>query len=259
MEELWSDWRRQLVRRTRMSVGLAASADVAILSRMLAQVLHLPTATPGLSLRQTPIVVSYPALYGLYQEAISDAAIHLGVHLLPSSGPQFFYQPRNMVAAYAGHGLGLCKNYKDEKACGQEGSDMPVRDVLLVEYTEHALLLHASLMREAHDLASRDIAVSADFTLGEHPESGGAVATRIGQAVRQLLQSKYKYSGPPKNIVAIVTGSGAGEMVVEAVRESIRTFGAEPEVLETEREYVAARGAAEMAWRSIERGDGTEL
>lgn len=33
---------------------------------------------------------------------------------------------------------------------------MPVRETLLVEYTEHALLQHVGIMREAYDLASRE-------------------------------------------------------------------------------------------------------
>src|SRR4051812_38604572 len=114
MEELWSDWRRQLVRRTRLGVGLSASADVGVLSRMLGQLLDLPTATPGVPLRQLPVVISYPALKGLYQEAIADAAAYLGVQILSGNHS---YQPRNMVAAYAGHDLGLCKTYRDSETC----------------------------------------------------------------------------------------------------------------------------------------------
>jgi hypothetical protein len=257
MDDLWSDWPRQVVRRTRKSIGLAASADVAVLSRMLDQLLNLPTPPPEVILRQTPLVISFAALPGLYQEDISDAAAHRGVQLL--SGPQLLYQPRNMVAAYAGHGLGLCKTYQDKETCRQEGLNMPVRDALLVEYTQHALLLHAGTMREAHDLAEHDIDIAADFSLGNSHNREAGIATRIGRAVRQLLQARYGDRGPPEKIVAIVTGDGVREHVVEAVRESIRSFGSEPEVLDSEREYVAARGAAEMAWRALERDGSAEL
>lgn len=248
MDELWEDWPRQLLRSARKRVGLAASGDVAVLSRLLQHVLDLQPADPRISLRANPVVISYPALYGLSQEDIADAAEYLGLSILPGN---HHYQPRSIVAAYAGHGLGLCDNYKDMETCRQEGLDLPVRKVLLVEYTEQALFLHAEVMREAYELASRDIVIFTDFSLGhiEVPRR----AEKIGQAVRQFLQGKYKNVGLPDKFTVIMTGTKISNEVTEAIEKAVNNLGCDIETLNGEPEYIAARGAAELAWRSLER------
>ena len=150
MSTQFDDMPRQILRRAREAIGLPASADVGVLSRILKQLLDFPTLTLGDSPRVNSVVISYTTLYALYQEDIIDAGTYLGVETLYG---QYLNQPHNMVAAYAGHGLGLCEDYQDYKACEEENSDMPSRDVLLVEYSEHALLLHvASYVRAAVEL-----------------------------------------------------------------------------------------------------------
>jgi hypothetical protein len=248
MEELWEDWPRQILRSTRKRIGLAASGDVAVISRMLRQVLDLQPADPRMSLRANPVVISYPALYGLLQEDIADAAEYLGLSILSGN---HVYQPRNIVAAYAGHGLGLCDTYGDRETCRREGIGLPVHEVLLVEHTEHALFLHVKGMREAYELASRDISIFADFSLG-HMEVPG-LADKIGQAVRQFLQEKYRRVGLPVKFTTIMTGSKIRKEVTEAIEKAIKDLGCEVEMLNAEPEYIAARGAAELAWRSLER------
>ncbi|KAL2076251.1 hypothetical protein VTL71DRAFT_1194 [Oculimacula yallundae] len=217
MEELWEDWPRQLLRSARKRIGLAASGDVAVLSRMLQRVLDLQPADPKLSLRVNPVVISYPALYGLPQEDIADAAEYLGISTLSGNHR---YQPQTIVAAYAGHGLGLCVNYEDMETCRLEGLDLPVRQVLLVEHTEHALFLHTSVMREAYDLGGHDIDIFTDFSLGhlEVPER----ADKISQAVRQLLQEKYKNVGLPGRFTVIMTGTKTGKEVIGAVEKTVK-------------------------------------
>jgi hypothetical protein len=248
MEELWEDWPRQILRSTRKRIGLAASGDVAVISRMLRQVLDLQPADPRMSLRANPVVISYPALYGLLQEDIADAAEYLGLSILSGN---HVYQPRSIVAAYAGHGLGLCDTYGDRETCRREGIGLPVHEVLLVEHTEHALFLHVKGMREAYELASRDISIFADFSLG-HMEVPG-LADKIGQAVRQFLQEKYRRVGLPVKFTTIMTGSKIRKEVTEAIEKAIKDLGCEVEMLNAEPEYIAARGAAELAWRSLER------
>ncbi|KAH9208630.1 hypothetical protein DL95DRAFT_467520 [Leptodontidium sp. 2 PMI_412] len=247
MDELWEDWPRQLLRSARKRIGLAASGDVAVLSRMLQQVLDLQPADPRIVLRANPVIISYPALYGLPQEDITDAAEYLGLSLLMGN---HHYQPHSIVAAYAGHGLGLCDNYRDMETCRQEGLDLPVRQVLLVEYTEHALFLHAMVMREAYELLNRDTAIFTDFSLG-HIEAPRR-ADKIGQAVRQFLQEKYKNVGLPDRFTAIMTGSKIRKEVTEAIEKAAKDLGRDVEILNGEPEYIAARGAAELAWRSLE-------
>lgn len=248
MDELWEDWPRQLLRSARKRIGLPASSDVAVLSRVLQQVLNLQAADPKISLRADSVVISYPALYGLSQEDIADAASYLGLTILSGN---HHYQPRSIVAAYAGHGLGLCEDYDDQETCRQEGLELPVREVLLVEYTEHALFLHAKVMREAYELANRGITILTDFSLGHVEESKRADA--IGQAVRQFLQEKYKNVGVPDKFTAIMTGNTINKQITGAIEKAAQNLGCDIDILNTEPEYIVARGAAELAWRSLER------
>jgi hypothetical protein len=212
MDELWEDWPRQLLRSARKRIGLAASSDVAVLSRVLQQVLDLQSADLRISLGTNPVVISYPAMYGLSQEDIADAAAYLG---LSKFSGNHNYQPCSIVAAYAGHGLGLCEDYRNLETCRQEGLALPVREVLLVEYTEHALFLHAKVMREAYELANRDNAIFTDFTLShiEVPRR----ADKIGQAVHQFLQERYKNVGLSDKFTAIMTGSKICKEVIDAI------------------------------------------
>ncbi|CAI6334389.1 unnamed protein product [Periconia digitata] len=254
MEELWKDWPRQLRRRTRKALGLPASADVGLLSNMLKQLLDLPTDTPGLVLRELPVVISFPAMYGLSQEDIVDAASYLGVKTLYG---QHIYQPRNMVAAFAGHGRGLCETYQDKEACRQEGLQMPVHETLFVEYTNNALLLNAQIMREAHDLGSHDTSVYADFSLGSQQRDGG---DELPEAILLFLQRYYGTASPaPRKMLAIITGQDVGDEIVEAVKRAVQAFEFELDLLVSEPEYVTARGAAELAWRSLKLCESSEL
>jgi hypothetical protein len=248
MEELWEDWPRQILRSARKRIGLAASGDVAVLSRLLRQILDLQPADPRISLRASPVVISYPALYGLEQEDIADAAAYLGVSILSGN---HHYQPRSIVAAYAGHNLGLCETYRDMETCRQEGLGLPVRQVLLVEHTEHTLFLHASVMREAYDLASRDIDIFTDFSLGHM--DGPRRGKKIGQAVRQFLRDKYKNVGLPDKFTTLITGSKICDEVTVVIEKTIKDLGCDVEIMNRDPEYIAARGAAELAWRSLRR------
>ncbi len=126
-----------------------------------------------------------------------------------------------------------------------------MREVLLVEHTEHALFLYAKVMREAYELASRDIAILTNFSLGyiEVPRR----ADKIGQAVRQFLQEKYKIVGLQDKFTAIITGSKIYKEVTEAIETAAKDLGCDIEILNGEPEYIAARGAAELAWRLLKR------
>jgi hypothetical protein len=59
-------------------------------------------------------VISYPGLVALYEEDIADAAEYLGVIALKG---RHHHQPREIRAAYAGYGMGLCDSYTDGEKC----------------------------------------------------------------------------------------------------------------------------------------------
>src|SRR5437870_1019831 len=120
MEEQWKDQPRQFWRKMRKAVGLPASPDVAVLSSMLKKLVEL--VEPSSS-----AIISYPALPGLYQEDIAEAANYLNLQMLEGNHR---YPPHEIVAAYAGHSMGLCESFDDEERCTMQGLELPVRETL---------------------------------------------------------------------------------------------------------------------------------
>jgi len=136
---------------------------------------------------------------------------------------------------------------------------LPVRDVLLVEYTERALFLHADTMWEADQAGGFDMYVFSDFGLGSN---GSAGTEGVGEAVRRFMRMRYvdeDFVRQASSIMVMMTGSAVGREVTDAVVGAVGVVCEEVEVRDGGPVYVAARGAAEFAWRAIERNGGDEL
>jgi hypothetical protein len=246
MDEMWGDQTRQFRRKLRKAIGLPASADVGVIATMIKQLLALANAP-------STAIISYPALPGLRHEDVSDAASYLGVRI-PEGNHRF--PPREVAAAYAGHGMGLCESYDDEEKCRKEGLELPVRETLLVEYTEVALLLHASVMREAYDLGDSVSDTAISFDLGSSSESStNDDGTEIRDFIVPLLRKRYDHSPrPPKEITVIMTGSPGSVNspgVQKGVKNALDELDLEAKILTSEPDFIAARGAAELAWRAL--------
>ncbi|KAF2200639.1 hypothetical protein GQ43DRAFT_481388 [Delitschia confertaspora ATCC 74209] len=256
LEEMWKDWPRQAWRSARKRAGRPASSDVGVLVDMLKRLADTASSYTG------PIVsavISYPSAICLYQEDIVDAAEYLSLRALKGN---HFYQPREMVAAYAGHGMGLCKSFKDKEKCTTEGLKLPERDVLLVEYTEVALLLHGGGMREAIDLATHDFDEAASFKLGSKAVCEKYGALKVQEFVLQFLRRRYRFLEPPQKMTVIMTGSEESVQnseVQEAVKTAVEEMGSAADMLTSLPEYIAARGAAELAWRAQVQDERMDL
>ncbi|KAF2200603.1 hypothetical protein GQ43DRAFT_441402 [Delitschia confertaspora ATCC 74209] len=250
MEEFWADIPRQILRSSRKRIGLPASPDVGILSSTLN--ILLSKSSPLFSHdEQRSVVISYPSIIALYNEDIVDAAAHLGIIALTG---QHIHQPREIVAAYAGYGMGLCESYQNREKCRQEGLEMPSRDMLLVEYTKEAMLLHSTIIREAMDLADPDISAAASFNLGSGNRHSECHTEKVKSLVLELLRKRYHWLGTPGEILVIMTGdaeSVSDSAVQQAVQDAVKELGSGVSILTDMPEDVAARGAAELAWRAI--------
>ncbi|KAF2831520.1 hypothetical protein CC86DRAFT_140294 [Ophiobolus disseminans] len=255
-EEEWHDYPRQLRRRLRMLVGLPASSDVAILAELLENIAQITFPEPG---SQRAAVISYPALWALYQEDLYDAAAHRGIATLRSS-PWGNYQSVELVSAYAGHGLGLCKDpVSSFDRCFEEEEHLPERLVVLFEYTEYALVMHRRYLSRVHLDPFMDTFIDPSFDLGSANHPSGA---DIQKFVLQFLLHKigcYEGYYPftcPEVVTFILTGSESsyrGEnarMVIEAIAVAVHEFGSTGELFFSNPDFMAARGAAEMAWRA---------
>jgi hypothetical protein len=240
-------------------MGLPASSDVAVLIKMIKKLGALLSASePHLAL--VSVVISYPGLVALCEEDIVDAAEYH--HIVPAKG-LYRYQPREIYAAYAGHGMGLCESYTDREKCRAEGLKMPGRSVLLAEYTQHSLLLHARGMREAMDRLFTYKDVAASFDLGSNNAGVDGHAERVKAFVLEYLRSTYPllgppndpFGGPPKEIMAIMMGNpdAVGDTAIQkAIEDAVEELGSAVNNMITDMpEYVASRGAAELAWRAL--------
>ena len=199
------------------------------------------------------VMISFPTLPGLYAEDISDTAHYLA---LPLRGGNHGYPPRSTVAAYAGYNMGLCTSYTDKEQCRKEGLDLPVRSVLFVEYTSVALLLHATLMREASDLAEPDMDVSTHFfSLSETRDEsvrGELVRDKVGELLRRRFKRFPGPPEPPKVITVLLVGGNDTVAVQEVIYSALKDEGLETDLHTlSNAAFVAARGAAELAWRAL--------
>lgn len=140
-------------------LSLPASSNVKILGKLVKKLLAL-VPSPSLPV----VVISYPGIDALYNEDILDTVEYLSLRKLEG---YYNYHPREIIAAYVGHGMGLCRNIQNnEEQSKNECSQLPVLYTLLVEYTEQALLLHKRPIDTARDLGNNDINAAASSELG---------------------------------------------------------------------------------------------
>ncbi|ORY05561.1 hypothetical protein BCR34DRAFT_571884 [Clohesyomyces aquaticus] len=252
LEDMWDDWGRQWLRSTRKMFFLPASSDVRKLSNLTSSLVSLARSHTTLPIAS--VVISYPALPGIFAEDIVDTGLYLS---LPVLRGRHSYPPRTMVAAYAGHGMGLCSPYHDRERCREEDERFPMRYTLIVDYTSTSVLMHTYWMYGAVDLArptsKRDISTyfleDADRPLG---------TKRLGEMVKNLLNEKFKFlSDPPyfpKEMTVLLAGSTNDikrDEVQEVVKGAVEEAGFEPMIFDDDPEFIASRGAAELAWRAL--------
>ncbi|KAH8690208.1 hypothetical protein BGW36DRAFT_433160 [Talaromyces proteolyticus] len=232
MEDLWADGPRQAWRAFRKKLGLPASSDVKILSELVKKLLAL---VPSSSLPY--VVISYPSLIALYREDIFDTAEYLSLRKLEG---YYYYHPREIIAAYAGHGMGLCRNMQNEEQSKNEGCQLPAHGTLLIEYTEQALLLQTEILREAIDLGDNDIHAAASFELGSRSSQMDKHAYHVAEFVDQFLRKWYPDFLIPGEILVIITGN-IDDTIQEAILEVVKGLVEKVELITSQSEAATRR------------------
>ena len=246
MDDLWNDAPRRAWRSARKKLGLAASANVAVLAKMLKATARMAESELG-----SPVsaIQSFPALLALYQEDIKDAAEHAGLRLLTThSGLQL----HELIAAYAGHGMGLSESGSE---C-QTSAGFPGCHTVIVEYTEDAFLLDGRPLDRAHDIANYEDDTRTSFDLGSR---SSVTEEQVRDFVLEYLRKVYiGYTKRPwvfpEEITVMMTGSRDSvgrEEIRMATADAFSLFGTRAKMLYSDPEFVAARGAAEIAWRTL--------
>ncbi|KAG9238983.1 hypothetical protein BJ875DRAFT_479866 [Amylocarpus encephaloides] len=248
-ENRFHDVPRQYLRGLKKRLGLAASSDVKILAEMLRPLLDLHPIEG----KFPTVVMSYPPIVALYNEDIVDAAAYLKVGAQDGA---HFYQPREIVAAFAGYGRGLCSHPDDRRRCLDELIALPDAQVLHVEYTKKAMIFHGATLRGAQDFAEGDLDARALYDMGSEQRYKEDFLSMVQEYVTEFVTEWQKYSPHTPDMVLIMTGDEENvrdEAVKEAIRHAMETVGmSSVETLDSMPEYIAARGAAELC----ERGKG---
>ncbi|KAL9038329.1 MAG: hypothetical protein Q9180_003204 [Flavoplaca navasiana] len=274
-----ADTPRQLARRALKKLYLPASRDVAILSEFLDQItravadsfVHVEGAW------YPRILVSTPHLVALYQEDILDA-IEYGSEKVFLGGAVMmpvtrgYDQPRTSIAAMAGNGWGLCANYTDVEDCRMEEMEMPERRLWTIEYTDTSLhvqlqtLKLARLEYEPYD--QRNTRISFDFNChaslhGPRPESPYFVPDDPNRASERYADDMMAFLGDlprilrdqgPITEVQILSDCRTDKLLRTMVSTIIAANQKhEPHYSDGDNTFLGARGARELAERSLWR------
>jgi hypothetical protein len=239
---------RQILRSLRKAIGLPASGDVAALTTMIRDLRCKAEASLGIKINLIPLVAVTPTLIALYEEDIVDAFNYTRLELasIYSSGRDV----TETSAAFAGYGQGLCSTYTDLKGCKSELYTMPSEDVLSILYTRGALRTVYAPMHSAYLMFRLQIGWTQDWDLGFDARNEDRYWKRVGDALQYWKRTLPGSKGPVK---VLLLGDSAGDKTFRSVlEESLRGTMAEmPVIFEEGSEFVAARGAAELARRSI--------
>ncbi|KAH8900333.1 hypothetical protein GQ53DRAFT_836243 [Thozetella sp. PMI_491] len=242
------DMSRRFVRDSLKKLGFPASRDVGTLSKMIRALQEEASNFVGEPV--SAATISVPRLAALYGEDLIDAFEYLSLFHLEIF--RFYnYRPIHAtLAAYVGHGLGLCRDYRDAVACDKEELQIQSRYALSVSYTHTSL--SSSIARVAHAYYLEEAWSFQDLRLGydeRHEES-------YWEAVREMIRSPVVKGSIRRNVTMVLVFGDATDKprfrkILEEVVPDI--VDSEPEILDQQPEFSAAKGAAELAKRVIFR------
>ena len=250
MDEELHDYPRQKIRQAKKAAGLPASDDVAQLGNLL---IDLRTAAEEkLGHPITEAVASTPNLVALYDEDVRDAFEFVGLKF--SKLPYWQHKVLSTGAAYAGYGMGLCGDYTDQAACWYEQKDMPQETIMAVTFTQHALHVTLSGIQSVLWIWEPQYRTHWDWELGlgkleEEGVDEDEYWAEVVEAMRFVMHDRPHYPKPQK---ILLLGESAGDPKFrDALEKAIwGVMGKMPVVYGVDAEFVAAKGAAELAKRA---------
>ena len=240
--------RRQLLRKARKALGLPASHDVGLLAKMLSDLRSRVEEQIGKPVESAGVATLN--LVALYQEDMQDAFEYVGLRYLIF--PVRYGITYETSAAYAGYKLGLCSDYTNRSACKQEQVDMPSEVVMAVLYTRTALTVSLSIMKSAYYLWEPPYRHLLDFSLGYDARPVNVAYEgywdAVGLKLEQLLIENSYYKRPAK---VLLMGDCVQDKTFQRILKQALSRQMEelPEILGSDSEGVAAKGAAEFAKR----------
>ncbi|KAI1420401.1 hypothetical protein F5Y12DRAFT_773157 [Xylaria sp. FL1777] len=243
-----SDIPRQIWRDTRKKMGLPSSGDVGTLSNMIYALRERAACYVGEPV--SVAAISIPHLTALYGDDLRDAFEYLSLFYLEFFPFSNFRPIPVSIASYAGNGLGLCGDYRDDAACAEEELNIPSQFALTVGYTHTSLTTSQAHVSSAYYI--EETPTLENLRLGydtRHEES-------YWEAVRHMLQSPVVDSPVSRNISMVLLFGDATETprfreVLGGVIDDV--LGGQVQIVDQQPEFGAAKGVAELAKRAIFR------
>ncbi|KAH7409505.1 hypothetical protein BKA64DRAFT_742587 [Cadophora sp. MPI-SDFR-AT-0126] len=256
-DEYYRDIPRRTLRALRKAAGLPASRDVAALSAMIQDLRCKAEAILGTEISSIPILAVTPSLVALCEEDLVDAFEYAGLQQVRLKN----YSPGSYVhetsAAYAGYGLGLCSDPQNPAVCQKEEADMQMENILSLLFTRSALRIIYTPVRSAYFFSSLSLRFYAHWDLGLDARDEEGYWKRVREAIEQGPRDYPGFPMPDK--VLLMGESARDERFRSVLEEIISGWGASPQVFGDDTEFVAAKGAAELARRSVYKVDGTSV
>lgn len=244
--------RRFLRKVARRLVGLPSTEDVGRLADAIRSLKEKTEETLGHKLNQ--VILTAPMLNQLCRKDIREAAEYVGLMPLMDPYPSFSH---DISAAYVGYGLGICEDYQNLTRCKEEERALPERNTLMVLYTKHVLMvsLHQMQSYRIYEYPYPTYVLEWEgFLTQSRQRNSDAYRVQWQSVALRLAQLPIDDYMPIENVDRVVVmGEGAdGEIMALAVERAMAILHqgkSEYELYAEETEFVAARGAAEIAWR----------
>lgn len=247
----WEVIRRELERARRKlnkSRGLPATKDVEIIANMLIQLRAITEERLGDTIEAA--VVARPNLPGLTTEDLKDAMEYARIKLLRSYNYQTDVSETS--AAFAGLGKGLCSKPEDIEACEAEESEMPLKYILSISFTNTVLGFAFTELTYAHR--------GTEWISRFYPDMGLDALDRYRNKttywteVTQKIRNFNKYP-PYIDHVQVLGEAASNEDFHEALANALKDYRlsqiASASALNASERFeplsLAARGAAEFA------------
>jgi len=247
--EAISDIPRQMHRESRKKIGLPASKDVGTLSKMIQSLEKEASAFVGQPI--SAATVSIPHLAALYGEDLYDAFEYLSLVYIKFF-PFYNYRPiHSTISAYAGNGLGLCDDYANATSCDEQERQMESLFILSISYTHSSLT--ASQAHVVGTFHLQETPTVEDLSLGYDARHNNPSENFYWESVRDAIRSPIITSPIRRNVTKVLLSGDAAQIptfrkiLKEAVYEVI---DGDPEIIDHDPVYSAARGTAELAKRA---------
>lgn len=220
---------------------------IAILARVINMAKSRVQKASGLPIER--IFISNPKFPGLCNDDIEAALRKANFAVIRNS--RIIGQPNRLGASYASYGRGLCSDYTRRNPCEyEERYELPVREVMVVTYSNEALFVEHTFLQYAAEHTSQTESL-IDW-------QAGADALRTVQdpgahwdRVRVRVLERPVHWKEHVDVVMLAGEHGRNETFAAVVKDALARFQSEPpEFLMENGEASGARGAAEFAFRS---------